>query len=246
MDGVIGEELFELLEILKDISPFLDRMDSVVWWRDVDGYSVKNCFKRLYSLKFPINIPNNKKLFELQRLWKALVPCKVKLFGWRFLLGALPTRQELGNRGITLSTSGLLCPLCGIEVETMEHLFLGCPKVKIIWMRVFRWLEVDFEARFSLITNVDNVSGEELLDFISGVLVREFNMGYFAFIWLLVCWCVWISRNNLVFNNVVWNELDIFSFITSLGWDWFSILAKGNDDLSKDIWLSKPSMYLDL
>lgn len=131
-------------------------------------------------MKFPIGIINNQKLFELQRLWKAFVPCKIKLFRWRFLLGALPTRPELGTRGVTLSTGGFLCPLCGIEVETMGHPFLGCSKVKSLWIKVFRWLEVDFEARITLTMNVDNASGEELLDFLSGFLTRGFNTVFFV------------------------------------------------------------------
>ena len=44
------------------------------------------------------------------RLWKALIPNKIKNFMWRLAKNILPTRHNLQRKGIVLDTS---CPLCG-------------------------------------------------------------------------------------------------------------------------------------
>lgn len=44
--------------------------------------------------------------------------------------------------------------------------------------------------------------------------------------------CIWVNRNNVVFNNAGWNLGKIFLFVKTLCWDWFSILSKGNGELN--------------
>ncbi|CAL5209339.1 unnamed protein product [Lathyrus oleraceus] len=130
--GELLEDWKELIEILKDVKPCMNEVDKLIWWRDVEGFSVRNAFKRLYSLNAVNHIGSDFRLGELKRLWKAIIPCKVKLFGWRWILGALPTRKELWHRGVILGVEGSFCPLCELEEEFVGHLFLKCCKVKTI------------------------------------------------------------------------------------------------------------------
>lgn len=55
---------------------------------------------------------------------------KVKMFVWRLVLNALPTLMNLRMRHI--NTDGM-CPICNIEEESTNHLFLRCGWVKLIW-----------------------------------------------------------------------------------------------------------------
>ncbi|KAI5423367.1 hypothetical protein KIW84_046364 [Lathyrus oleraceus] len=188
--GELLEDWKELTEILKDVKPCMNEVDKLIWWRDVEGFSVWNAFKRLYSLNVVNHIGSDFRRCELTRLWKAIIPCKVKLFGWRWILGALPTRKELWHRGVILGVEGSFCPLCELEEEFVGHLFLKCCKVKTIWKEVFSWFGVDFDDLLGF-SDIDTiVTGEDVLLFLSNSLDGRVKSSFFAFIWSLVCWSI--------------------------------------------------------
>lgn len=65
---VLREEWMELLSILRDIYPNMAELDKVVWWRNVDGFSVKNNFERLYELKSHNSAVSDRCLLELDEV----------------------------------------------------------------------------------------------------------------------------------------------------------------------------------
>lgn len=62
-------------------------------------------------------------------LWKSKVHERLKIFGWKVLANALPTRELLGRRLGLIDTS---CLVCGNEMESSFHLFKECPRVRVI------------------------------------------------------------------------------------------------------------------
>jgi len=74
------------------------------------------------SLEIPDQIWN--------QVWEARVPQKVKGFIWRIMNNAIPTKEALGRKKLTQDIN---CPICGSNVETMEHLFLLCEWTTPIW-----------------------------------------------------------------------------------------------------------------
>lgn len=52
------------------------------------------------------------------------------MFLWKTCGNALPTRVNLNRTG---SIVDLMCPLCGEEVETVDHIFLCCRNTYIAW-----------------------------------------------------------------------------------------------------------------
>ncbi|XP_050895416.1 uncharacterized protein LOC127102040 [Lathyrus oleraceus] len=244
--GELLEDWKELIEILKDVKPCMNGVDKLIWWRDVGGFSVRNAFKRLYTLNMAIPTGSDFRFCELKRLWKATIPWKVKLFWWRWILGALPTRKELWHRGVILGVEASFCPLCDLEEEFVGHLFLKCGKVKSIWKEVFSWFGMDFDVLLES-SDIDTiVTGEDVLLFLSNSLDGRVKSSFFAFIWSLVCWSIWNARNNLVFEHSNWNVVEILLFIKSIGWDWISILSKGNIDINRDLWFVNPSNFIGL
>ncbi|KAI5405621.1 hypothetical protein KIW84_052410 [Lathyrus oleraceus] len=244
--GDLLEDWKELTEILKDVNPCLKEDDKLIWWRDVEGFSVRNAFKRLYSLNAGNHIGSEFRRCELQRLWKAFIPCKVKLFGWRWILGALPTRKELSHRGVISGVEGSYCPLCELEEESVGHLFLKCCKVKTIWKDVLSWFGVVFDDILDFSDRSTIVTGEDVLLFLSNSLDGKMKSSFFAFIWPLVCWSIWNARNNLVFKHSIWNEVEILLIIKSVGWDWISILSKGSIDINRELWFDNPASFIGL
>lgn len=66
-----------------------------------------------------------------KRLWKAMLPQKVKKLMWRAVNNGLPTMDTLAKRGIDVDR---ICPRCGEEVETTTHLMLHCTESRLLWL----------------------------------------------------------------------------------------------------------------
>jgi hypothetical protein len=64
-------------------------------------------------------------------LWKGIAPPKIEMFLWLVLQERVCTRSFLLLRNL-IHPSRALCPLCQLETEHVQHLFLHCQ-----WSSVF-------------------------------------------------------------------------------------------------------------
>lgn len=58
-----------------------------------------------------------------KKLWRTLIQEKIKNFMWRLLMNILPTRQNLGKKGIIVDLS---CPFCQSCTQNINHIFIEC------------------------------------------------------------------------------------------------------------------------
>ena len=72
--------------------------------------------------------------------WNNYVPIKLNILLWRISLTRIPTRENLGGKGIIIDSS--LCPTCLEVPETVGHVFAGCKEVVDIWDLISRWWDV--------------------------------------------------------------------------------------------------------
>ena len=63
--------------------------------------------------------------------WNRVIPSRLNVFGWRLRLNRLPTKVNLDRRGIELGP--VLCPMCGDDVETVNHIFFTCEVAVELW-----------------------------------------------------------------------------------------------------------------
>jgi hypothetical protein len=63
-------------------------------------------------------------------LWTLKVPAVVKVFLWKACNNLLPTQENLFKRKVS---SDPLCPICGVEVETISHILWSCPSSSDVW-----------------------------------------------------------------------------------------------------------------
>ncbi|KAK7362294.1 hypothetical protein VNO77_04404 [Canavalia gladiata] len=88
-----------------------------------------------------------------QRLWLAIcsivAPPNVEVLIWNICQNALPTNEYLFERKLVNSP---LCPICGTEPETVEHVFLFCPLTRPLWFGSdFQWcIDVNTVQSFQL------------------------------------------------------------------------------------------------
>lgn len=115
--------LEELLLLLHGVKAKPHEENRFVWWKHKDGFSLKDGYKRIYESYFLVLTLDPLKIKVLDCLWKSKVPIKILIFGWILILNKLHTRMELAKRGIIYGSHNVVCPLCFMEEEDLEHFF---------------------------------------------------------------------------------------------------------------------------
>ncbi|CAJ2673626.1 unnamed protein product [Trifolium pratense] len=152
-------------------------------------------------------------LTALHKLWKNNVPSKVGVFGWRLLLDKLPTRANLASKGILSSPHDLPCVFCFQVAEDCNHLFFSCNKVTELWRQVCLWLGCDY--------NLQEVGCKHFLSF--GLIIKsKKGKKVRHLIWLATTWCLWRTRNNILFRGDKADFSALLDQIRFISWLWFS------------------------
>ncbi|XP_056856820.1 uncharacterized protein LOC130506206 [Raphanus sativus] len=112
---------------------------------------------------------------------------KLKLFLWKILHGALPTGENLQKREMLSNT---VCPQCG-QRETTLHLFFQCAFAQEVWLQT-PWESTFDSSQVSSVVDEHAISMKRRLLPPTGVTINIFP-------WIL--WFIWLSRNQLTFEN---------------------------------------------
>ncbi|XP_071717973.1 uncharacterized protein [Rutidosis leptorrhynchoides] len=160
------------------------------------------------------------------------VPQKVAIFVWRAKLKRLPVRSELDKRGIDLDT--VLCPLCGDEIETVEHSLVKCKTVIDFSKKFLRWWNIPVENLNAL----DPLANDSIFSSFS-----KFGNSIWEGVKWVCCYMLWKSRNSKIFRGKEWSNSSILSEVqaTSFGW-----IIKRNKKISMDWhqWMLNPEFYV--
>jgi len=65
-------------------------------------------------------------------VWHKLVPSKTSLFTWCLLQDRIPTKSNLVRRRVLQPTHNMCVGRCG-NIETTDHLFIGCNVFGSVW-----------------------------------------------------------------------------------------------------------------
>ncbi|KAJ9562049.1 hypothetical protein OSB04_007209 [Centaurea solstitialis] len=216
-------ELEELQNLLRGVHPKRGKSDRLVWRLDpLNGFSVKSVRGLLEEARRRGSETQNK------TIWLNAVPKKICIFVWHSKLRRLPVRVEVAKRGIDLDS--ILCPICGCEVETVDHALINCTRVKSLWERIGRWWKVECGECRSIeeIWSVSNQRG---------------NSEKGTKRWLATSWCIlyllWSERNKLVFEQVNNSLDDLFLIFQRKSYEW---ITRRDKSLAVDwkSWLTDP------
>lgn len=104
---------------------FPNHKDSLLWTGSNNGvFLVKSCHALACS---KARIEGVTTLWKL--LWGSKLHERLKMFSWRLVIGVIPTKSVLGWR---LGSNDLACILCGLENETLVHLFKDCHISRVV------------------------------------------------------------------------------------------------------------------
>ena len=134
-------------------------------------------------------------------LWKSKMHERLKLLLWRIVCKSLPAQEILSKR---FPIPDISCPICGEEVETVEHVFIHSPITIQAWansiwplnMDVFKdinidkWIKINIDKWIKIIINP-----REMLK-IQGKEAKEFTL--FA---VVLCDQIWKNRNQTMWGN---------------------------------------------
>lgn len=98
-----------------------------------------------------------------------------------------------------------LCPICKIHEETIEHVFLLCPWVEVIWfggMLSHRIIRSSISSWVNWLVNITNIT-------LNSKAELDRVLSYVAF----TCWHIWKSRCNFLFQNGSINPRNVLAAI---------------------------------
>ncbi|WCJ36956.1 hypothetical protein M5689_018123 [Euphorbia peplus] len=100
-----------------------DGVDHCVWTGSCSGiFNVKD---------FYFSMENNAARAPWCKfIWSDVIPPSRSMVCWRFLLGYIPTRDQLQKRGMTLVSR---CILCNSASESIDHIMVHCSFSQIAW-----------------------------------------------------------------------------------------------------------------
>nr|GEX13910.1 RNA-directed DNA polymerase, eukaryota [Tanacetum cinerariifolium] len=129
--------------------------------------------------------------------WVKNVPIKINIFAWRARRDCLPTRANLTHRGVNVDS--VLCPICLLEEEDVQHVLFRCHLTQAVLRRVCRWWDLEWQQWGSFSDWNLWFSTIRLKSKVKSLLEGVFNVAW---------WSIWVFRNRVVF---LWKHA--FSFV---------------------------------
>jgi hypothetical protein len=204
------ERLNLLLGFLANVSL---SSDQDVWGWNLnpeDGFSVKSAYDSIMELGDSPNLS----VWELKifsSIWDSPAPAKVVAFSWKLLYDRLSTKDNLHSRGVLQQDSDVSCVWCGLSMESSKHLFLHCRKTIRVWYEICKWLGVVIVMPSDIMT---------LFYCFCGLVRNKKVKKGFLLVWHTVLWSLWKARNDVIFNGMSKEPLEVVEEIKVLSWKW--------------------------
>jgi hypothetical protein len=124
------------------------------------------------------------------------------------LLDRIPTRVNLATRRILPTDAPESCVFCNnVAPETVNHLFLQCEAVCLIWYNVMTWIGFNFITPQNMFVHFECWSSEGNNNkFLKGLWL----------IWHATIWVIWNVRNKRIFSNEIQGVNDLVEEIKVL------------------------------
>lgn len=207
IDCLLPELSSQILSIRPSI---LGIQDTYVWPLQKSGqYTAKSGYFSMHtqgdtSMSSPVLGPDTWNWKK--NIWSPPLLPKLKFFLWKVALNALPTGDNLQKKGLLINTN---CARCG-GTESIYHILVHCTFAKEVW-EVGPWLHQLNPLHF--------VNFKELLQAShTWVNLPPYGISGNFLPWL--CWTLWTSRNQLLFENRTCTPQDVVTKAISLCREW--------------------------
>lgn len=160
---------------------------------------------------------NNLNNVMWKNLWKLKMPYKLVMFLWKILNDSLPVRIELTERNVKIEYN---CAMCDGEEETTNHLFTQFAFARAVW----------FGSELTILTDALGQQSIKCLltQWLTNREIMLNEIGWFNTRLVTTLWCIWKSRNDVVFNkgkvnpiSAIYQQKKITKWVlktTDMGW----------------------------
>jgi hypothetical protein len=179
-------------EVLQINIPSLNGDDFIAWNYEKNGvFSVRSAYRLGLDLKLNEHAPGisskpagERAMWDI--IWKARVPPKVRVFGWKLVNNALGVQDLRCQRHMDIIPT---CQICGMEAETIYHAMIKCSTAVALRNRLMDDWGLPDDQFF-------NNTGPDWA-IISLSQVNEQMRAKILFLW----WRTWHLRNNIIFGD---------------------------------------------
>nr|GEV64276.1 RNA-directed DNA polymerase, eukaryota, reverse transcriptase zinc-binding domain protein [Tanacetum cinerariifolium] len=172
-----------LLDNLLKNSTLNDSDDAWVWYSGNFSLTVKDAHGKIDDVYLPDDGSETR--------WNRFVPKKVNVFIWRALRDHLPTRWNLGRRGVEIAS--ITCLIYDNGIDTSYHTLCVCSLATSLWIQVFKWL--DFNPPV-----ISNLRG--LFTWIEELYISSNKKAITKVVCSVVLWALWNFRNDMIFGDI--------------------------------------------
>lgn len=177
--SLVGNNLIAWHQLVATVmnTQLMDRRDIFRWSLSQDGrFTVSSMYKMLIAP----NVTRHKHI-----IWKLKIPLKIKIFMWYLVKGVVLTKDNLAKQQWNGS---LKCAFCDFD-ESINHLLFDCQMSRFIW----RIVQISFNI--SPPKSINHIFNDRLFG-VNKNLRNKILVGTCT-----LCWAIWLSRNDMVFNN---------------------------------------------
>ncbi|XP_057456943.1 uncharacterized protein LOC130747902 [Lotus japonicus] len=199
----------EFMNMINSIIPAANSKDHLIWCGSGNGYfTVRGLCQWVDD-----NVQDEAEFAVPEHIAK-LIPPKVKLLYWQACHNKLATKINLWRRGV-ISAENSLCCFCSSSIETVDHLFVSCPRVIELWYCILNREGISWSCSNSLLA-----VQEEWISLRKGTDLIIWNLFPYSIVWSL-----WLQRNNSTFrgNGMQMQEIEDMYMLRIAWWikcDW--------------------------
>lgn len=144
-------------------------------------------------------------------IWDRITPLKVAAIVWRATWDRLPTRENLRRRNILTENDDLSCPICNVQPESANHIFMECTGTFPLWYHCYKWLNLQGSIHNNLKDQLQLMRG-----MVKGKKGKRFVVG----LWSCIIWRIWKGRNDLIFDGKKFEWENILDDVKVRLWSW--------------------------
>lgn len=184
--------------------------DSLTWAFSKDGFFSLKAAYLLARGSNPLNLDTP----SMAWIWKTETHPQVQFFIWMCLHNNLPTGEVLGSKGLNLN---LICIVCHLDNESVDHLLRGCNIAQELWQR----LKIPQGLLYSFDQPIENWMETNCN---SKVISNHLGIRW-KIVLPMGLWHLWLTRNNFLFRSGVVDRMIHTKCIRDSA-EFFSIGAK--------------------
>ncbi|XP_076940525.1 uncharacterized protein LOC143609734 [Bidens hawaiensis] len=163
----------------------------------------------MHQQKLIVNNRNYQPFVKLNR--ENWIPVKCGILAWRAEQDRIPMKDALTKRGMAFSDDS--CLFCESNKKSSSHIFTGCIFATEVWSRISAWCRLNPIFAFDV---------RDLLMLVKGFKMGKYEKRAMHGIILTTLWCIWIARNERIFQRKTIKAIEVVTKIKSTSYFWIT------------------------